>query len=590
MEVKRIFDLQERYKEKFSNKTDAFSGKDFGEWKKYSTSDYIKISENISYGLLQLGVEKGDKIASITFNRPEWNFLDIGILQIGAIHIPIYPTISDSDYQYILQHADVKYIFVAGEEMFKRIKHIIPNIPTLKAVYTFRNLFGIQHLNELIDLGKNNPQPELLKSIKNSISEEDICTIIYTSGTTGNPKGVLLTHKNIVSNFIACSPIPPMGMNDRALSFLPLCHIYERMINYMYQYKGISIYYVDNLANIGEYALEAKPHILSTVPRVLEKIYDKALVKGEKLNGTKKQIFKWAINISSNYKDENNSLLYKIKLFFARKLVLNKVKANLGGELKIIISGGAALQPRLSKFFWAVGIKIMEGYGLTETSPVIAVNNFEKNGIKFGTVGPIINGVTVKIAEDGEILCKGPNVMSGYYKEPELTKESIDDEGWFHTGDVGMIDELGRLKITDRKKLIFKTSFGKYISPQVIENIMKESVYIDQLMVIGENQKFAGAIISPDFTVLKEWCKKNKLSFSSNDDIIQLSEIKKLIQNEINHFNTFLGETEQIKRFELVNSEWTVESGELSATLKLRRTTLNEKYAEIALKMFPNNN
>ena len=587
MEITRIFDILDRYHSLFTEKSIALASKDTGEWKYTSTQEYIYKTNVLSYGLLGLGIKKGDKIASITFNRPEWNMLDMAIQQLGAIHIPIYPTISDSDYQYILHHAEVSLIFVAGEEMYRRIKHIVPTIPTLKAVYTFRNLFGMHHLGELIEQGAANPNPRLLAEIKDSILKNDIATIIYTSGTTGNPKGVMLTHENIVSNIIACSSIPQMGASHRGLSFLPLCHIYERTLNYVFQYLGISIYYVDNLANIADYALEVKPHIMATVPRVLEKMYDKIITKGEKLENSKRKIFNWAIGVASKYDTEEKSTVYKLKLAIARLLMLNRVRTSMGGELDLIISGGAALPVRLLRFFWACNIRVLEGYGMSETSPVISANRFIHKGVKFGTVGKALEGVTIKIADDGEILCKGPNVMLGYYKETEQTSETIDSEGWFHTGDIGVFDKQKRLKITDRKKLIFKTSFGKYVAPQLVENILKESIHIDHLMVIGENQKFAGAIICPNFASVKEWAKINGVQFTNNTDLIKAPEIKKLFQNEVNKGNMQLGETEQVKKFELTDTEWSVATGELSATLKLRRTTLTVKYKDLIDKIFP---
>ncbi len=585
--VKRIFDLVERYKELCPDSQNALSGKDNGIWVKYGIDELIEKSDNISYGLLKLGVEKGDKIASITFNRPEWNFLDMGIQQIGAIHIPIYPTISDSDYLYILRHAEVKYIFVAGEEMYRRIKHIIPNIPSLKSIYTFKNLHGIEHLNELIELGAKNKVPEKLQAIKNSITEDDIPTIIYTSGTTGHPKGVVLLHKNIISNFIAVSNIPPMLPGSTALSFLPICHIYERMINYLYLYLGYTIYYSDNIANVAEHIKEVKPVIMGTVPRLLEKIYDKIIANGCKLKGIKKVIFFWALHVGQHYELYGaNGWYYQLKLNIARKLVFSKWKQALGGNLDLIISGGAALQPRLGRIFWAAGFRVLEGYGLTETSPVISVGTFELNCAKFGTVGPVLRGTEVKIAGDGEILAKGPGLMKEYYKEPELTKEVIDEEGWFHTGDMGIIDDDLALKITGRKKELFKTSFGKYIAPQMTENKFKESPFIDNLIVLGENQKFAAALIAPDFYHLKNWCAIKGITYTNNKEMITLPRITKRFYKEIKKYNEELGDTEKIMKFDLVDTDWTIESGELTATLKLRRSFINKQYAGLICKLF----
>lgn len=587
MEVTRIFDLVDRYKLLFPDKEDALAGKDNGVWKKYSITEYAEIANNISYGLLMLGVKKGDKIASITFNRPEWNFLDIGIQQVGAIHIPIYPTISDTDYQYILEHAEVKIIFVAGEEMYRRIRHIVPNVPTLQKVYTFKNLHGFEHLNELIELGANNQIPITLKSIKDSITSNDIATIIYTSGTMSNPKGVILLHRNIISNFITTANIHPLSSTHKALSFLPTCHIFERMLIYMYQYKGISVYYAENIATVAENLKEVQPHIMGTVPRLLEKVYDKIDSTGKKLTGIKRIIFKWSMRVGKRYEMYGaNGWYYNLKLTIARKLVFYKWKESLGTNLDIIVSGGAALQTRLARIFWAAGFRVIEGYGLTETSPVLTCNNFEPNGVRFGTVGKTVKDVTIKIAPDGEILAKGPNVMVGYYNEPELTAEAIDGDGWFHTGDIGAIDKDGFLKITGRKKEIFKTSFGKYIAPMPIENKFKESHFIDQIFVTGENQKFAAALIVPDFAYLKSWCDKKEIIYTSSEEIIKLPRIKKRFLKEIKKYNNYFGDTEQIKKFELIGKEWSIESGEITATLKLRRTYITNKYSQVIKGMF----
>jgi long-chain acyl-CoA synthetase len=592
MEVTRIFDLLVRYESLCPEKGDALAGKEGKEWKKYSTREFVDNSNFVSYGLMHLGVEKGDKIASITFNRPEWNFLDMGVQQTGAVHIPIYPTISDSDYEYILNHAEVTYVFVAGEEMYRRIKHIVPNIPSIKAIYTFKDIADVPHLDKLISLGKENAQPEKLKSIKDSIQPSDLNTIIYTSGTTGTPKGVMLSHGNIVSNFLAVSHIPPFGPEHRAMSFLPLCHIYERMANYMFLYKGLSMYYVSNMGVIAESLKEVHPHVFSTVPRLLEKVYDKILNKGRALTGIKKSIFFWANKVGLRYElgKEKRNPIYALELKIARKLVFSKWKEAFGKNLDIVVSGGAALQPRISRVFWAVGFRVLEGYGLTETSPVIAVHDLSPTGVAFGTVGPVLKGTRVKIAEDGEILVKGPGVMLGYYKAPELTKEMIDDNGWLHTGDIGVIESNGHLKITDRKKVIFKTSFGKYIAPQVIENKFKESPFVDQILVIGENQKFAMALIVPDYNHLKSWCEVKGIPFTTNPEMIAMPRIRKRFQEEVSFFNKQLGDYERIMRFELIDHEWGVETGQLSATLKLRRTHLMQEYAGLVEKLYATGN
>ena len=573
-------------------KPDALAGReDKGGWKTYTTDEYVNNSNYVSYGLMKLGVKKGDKIASITPNRPEWNFLDMGVQQIGAIHIPIYPTISDSDYEYILEHAEVSYVFVAGEELLRRVGHIVEKSPNIKGIYTFRPIADVPHLDELIELGKNNQKPEALQTIKDSIRPDDMVTIIYTSGTTGVPKGVMLTHNNIMSNVIGVRDIPPFGPEHRALSFLPICHIYERTLNYTFLYKGISMYYLGNMAMIGDSIREIHPHVFSTVPRLLEKVYDKIIAKGRTLTGIKKSIFFWANNVALafDFGKAKRNPIYGIKLKIANKLVLSKWKAALGNNLDIVVSGGAALQPRLARVFWSLGVRVIEGYGLTETSPVVAVGHFQPGGLKFGTVGPPIKNVTVKIAEDGEILVKGPNVMLGYYKAPELTAEVMDEEGWFHTGDIGKIEPEGQLRITDRKKMIFKTSFGKYIAPQVIENKFKESAFIDQIMVIGENQKFAGALIVPDFAHLKSWCQIKGIPYTTNAEIIAMPRIRKRFEKEVKFYNESFGDWEKIVKFELVDHDWTVEGGQLSATLKVRRGHLTEVYADLINKIFGGN-
>ncbi|MBI9036743.1 MAG: long-chain fatty acid--CoA ligase [Bacteroidales bacterium] len=583
MEVTRIFDLLTRYKKKFKPKNDVVAGKENGEWVKYNIDQYIEIVNDISYGLLKLGVKKGDNIATISNNRPEWNFIDMGILQTGAIHVPIYPTISESDYQYILNHAEVKYVFVAGKELLRKIEHILPDIPTLKGLYTFKEHEGVKHLSELIELGKQNPESKKLESIKASIKPKEIATLIYTSGTTGNPKGVMLSHNNIISNFKAVSKIPPVGEEGKSISYLPLCHVYERMLNYLFHYIGVSIYYAENLGTIVDNIKEIKPEIMSTVPRLLEKVYDKIIAKGRKLKGIKKMIFFWSVDLGLRYElDGANGWLYEYKLKIAKKLVFKKWQEALGGNFQVMVSGGAAIQPRLARIFTAAGIPVLEGYGLTETSPVIAVSNFWKNGIKFGTVGPILKDVKVKIAEDGEILCKGPNLMLGYYKDPKLTKQAIDKDGWFHTGDIGNIEETGQLRITGRKKEIFKTSLGKYISPQLIENKFKESPFIDVIFVLGENQKYAAALVVPNFDHLRSWCHVKEIKYSSNREMLVNQIIKKRFQREIDTCNSAFGKTEQIMSFELLDTPWTVETGELTASLKLKRQFIYKKYkAEI---------
>jgi len=587
MEVTRIFDLLPHYQSEFKPKDDVIASKENGQWVKYSISQYREIVDNISYGFLKMGVKPGDKIAQICPNQAEWNMVDMAILQMGAIHIPIYPTVSESDYKYILSHAEVKFVFVRGIELLRKIQHILPDIPHIEGVFTYKDWHEVKHLNELIDLGRQNSDPGLLEQRKKEVKPEDIATIIYTSGTTGNPKGVMLSHANIISNFITTSYIPPFGEEAKAVSYLPLCHVYERMLNYLYQYRGISIYYAENLGTITDNMKDVKPEILSTVPRLLEKIYDKLFATGHKLTGVKRWIFFWALHLSLRYElDGANGWFYELKRKLYDKLVYVKWRAALGGNISIVVSGGAALQPRLARMFTCAGIHILEGYGLTETSPVIAVGDLTPDGVKFGTVGKVIKGVQVQIGGDGEILCKGPNVMQGYYKSPEMTAEAIDAQGWFHTGDLGHLEPEGHLKITGRKKELFKTSFGKYVSPQPIEDKLKESLFIDQLIVVGENQKFAGALIVPDFTFLKAWCEVKEIPYSTNTEMINLARIRKRFKKEIDHFNTFFGEAEKIKSWDLLDTEWSFDTGEITPTLKLKRNYICNKYAVLIAKLF----
>jgi long-chain acyl-CoA synthetase len=579
MEVTRIFDILPYHASRFKPKDDVLASKENGEWVKYDIHQYREIVDNISYGFLKMGVQPGDRIAQISPNRSEWNFVDMAVLQVGAIHVPIYPTISESDYCYILNHSEVKYMFVSGMELLRKIQHIIPSIPHIQGIFTYKEHLELKNLSELIDLGKQNKEPELLEQRKAAIHPDDIATIIYTSGTTGNPKGVMLSHDNLISNFKAASYIPPFGEEAKAVSYLPLCHVYERMLNYLYQYLGFSIYYAENLGTITDNMRDVQPELLSTVPRLLEKIYDKLFANGHKLKGVKRYIFFWALHLALRYELKGaNGWFYELKRKIYDKLVYTKWREALGGKIQLIISGGAALQPRLARMFTCAGMTIIEGYGLTETSPVIAVSDLTELGIKFGTVGPVLRGVKVKLANDGEILCKGANIMKGYYKEPGLTKESIDPDGWFHTGDLGHIEPEGQLKITGRKKELFKTSFGKYISPQPIEDKFKESLFIDQIIVLGEHQKFAGALIVPDFSFLRSYCIIKDIPYITNAEIVRNPRIRKRFKVEVDKYNFTLGDTEKIKSWDLINAEWAPESGELTPTLKLRRNFICKRY------------
>lgn len=586
MEVTRIFDLLPNYKNTYQFKEDVLAGKENGKWVKYNIDQYIENANSISSAFLKLGIEKGDKIATITPSRPEWNFLDMGILQIGAVHVPIYPTISESDYKFILHHAEVKYVFVSGKELLDKIKHILPEIPSLKGVYTFKHIEEVKHLDELIQLGKDHPEEERLESIKASIAPVDVATLIYTSGTTGNPKGVMLTHDNIISQVMALYHFFPVDETCKCLSYLPVSHVYERTNLYIYQYLGLSIYYAENMGTIADNLKEIKPEMLTTVPRLLEKVYDKIIAKGRKLKGIKRSLFFWAVNLGHEYEESGKGLFYNIQLKIANKLIFSKWREGLGNNMRCIVSGGAALQPRLARIYTAGQIEVLEGYGLTETSPVIAVNTLEKGGRKFGTVGKPISGVTVSIASDEEILVKGPGVMQGYFKDNKMTAEAIDQEGWFHTGDLGRIEPEGHLRITGRKKALFKTAMGKYISPEHIENKLVESPFIDAALVIGENQKFAAALIVPDFHHLKSWCFVKKIKYSKDAEMVKVPEVIKRIKREIDESNREFGSFEQIRKFEIMNTEWTIQSRELTANLKLRRKFIFEKYKDVIEGVF----
>ena len=588
MEVTRIFDLLSRYEDEFKPKDDVLAGKENGEWVKYDLRTYRQMADNISLGLMELGVKKGDKIATISNNRPEWNFIDMGISQTGAIHVPIYPTISEEDYRYILKHAEVKYVFVAGKELLRKIEHILPEIETLDQLFTINKIDKHDPLSSLTEKGKRSKKAEELNKIRDSINQDDVATLIYTSGTTGHPKGVMLTHRNVLSNVMAAYWIFPVDETSRALSYLPLCHVYERTVNYILQYKGVSIYYAENMGTIVDNIQEVKPHLMTTVPRLLEKVYDKILAKGRKLEGLKKQIFFRAVNLGLRYEfDRPDRIIYNAQLKLANKLVFSKWREAFGGEMRSIVSGGAALQPRLAQIYNAAKIPVIEGYGMTESSPVIAVNTFVPKQRKIGTVGPPLKNVEVKISENGEILAKGPSIMKGYFKDDEMTKETVIN-GWLYTGDVGFIDEDGMLKITGRVKEIFKTSMGKYISPVLIENKIKESPFIDQIMVVGENQKFAAALIVPDFEHLKVWCRIKGIPYSTDREMINNKDYRNRIKKEIDCFNKQFGDTEKIKKFELIDHEWTIDSGEITANLKLKRATLQRKYAQLIDKIFNN--
>ena len=590
MEPTRLFDILEFYRTDYAGKEDAFAKNVDGKWIKYSAEDYVDLCTNVSYALLEMGLEKGDRVATISQNRPEWNILDMGIAQAGLIHVPIYPTISSAEQEYILKHCEAKVLFVSDQMLMKKIKPVLERVPSLKEIYTYNEVEGEKHWLKLVESGKSaaEKQKPVLKSIMDAIKPEDLLTIIYTSGTTGNPKGVMLSHHNLLSNTLMSKPRLPIFHPERAISFLPMCHVYERMVNYIYQINGIGIYYVENLAKIGDYIREINPQIFNTVPRLLEKVYDNFIKKGKDLTGIKKVIYFWAVKVAHQYKyPGKNSWWYERKQRLADKLIFKHWRTGLGGNIKIIVSGGSALQERLIRIFWAAGLPVYEGYGLTETSPVIAVNDprdFKR--VRFGSVGPILENLEVKIADDGEILCKGPSVMMGYYKDEEQTRETISEDGWLHTGDIGILEDGIFLTITDRKKEIFKNSAGKYIAPQVIENKLKESSLIEQAMVVGENEKFASALISPNLDYLHTWAAQHKIHFEDNKDLVQNKEIVARMHKEVNKVNKNLGQVEQIKRFRMVCDSWSPETGELSPTLKLKRKEIYAKYDHILSEIY----
>ncbi len=589
MAYSRIFDLLDNQIKKF-NKPDALCGKEDGKWIKYSASEVITTSNNYSYGLLKMGLQKNDKIAIISNNRPEWNIADMAIIQAGGIDVPIYPTISDHDLNFILKNAEVKYVLVSSMEIYQKVVNAISDNPNVLAIHSFDKLEGVNHWSEIIELGVANPVPDKLNEIKSAIKTEDLATLLYTSGTTGNPKGVMLAHMNLMSNCEDCNHLCPVGPEGVALSFLPLNHVYERMLTYLYLFKGVSIYYAQSIETIGDNLKEIQPHIFSTVPRLLEKVYDKITAKGGELTGTKKKLFFWALNLGLRYElDGANGWWYEVQLKLANKIIFNKWREALGGNVQVIVSGGAALQARLARVFWSANIPVLEGYGLTETSPVIAVNSLEARGAKFGTVGTVIKNVTVKIAEDGEIIVKGPNVMLGYYKNQEATDEAIDKEGYFHTGDIGVFENEKYLKLTDRKKEIFKTSGGKYITPQQIENKLKESRFIEQAMIIGENQKFAAAFIVPSFQSIKEWFERKGIMLKEKDEMIKHPEVINKLKEEVEIVNKSLAQYENIKRFELVNKEWTIDGGELTPKMSMKRKVILQKNQSLFDKIYETN-
>jgi long-chain acyl-CoA synthetase len=583
--LRRLFDVPYYQMEHFPQEV-MFSTKINGKWENVSTEEFLKKANLVSRGLLALGIKPGDKVGLVSSNRVEWNIMDIGIQQIGAIGVPIYPNISTKDYKYIFGDASIKLCVTGDEELYNKINSIKSELPTLEKLYSFDEVKGAPNWTEIIQASDKIDQSEVEK-LKEPIKNEDLATMIYTSGTTGNPKGVMLSHNNILSNVLACEPRIPADKNSSSLSFLPVCHVYERMIHYLYMKVGCSIHFAESMDTIGDNIREVQPEIFTAVPRLIEKVYEKIIAKGDDLSGIKKALFFWAVKIGNEYEIDGKSGWYKFKLKIARKLIFSKWQEALGGNVKAIASGAAALQPRLARIFMAAEIPILEGYGLTETSPVISVNCL-KNGVQFGTVGTTIEDVEVKIAEDGEILVKGPNVMMGYYNQPEKTKEVMDDDGWFRTGDIGEVIDKKFLKITDRKKEIFKTSGGKYIIPQVMENKFKESRFIEQIMVIGEGEKHPAGLIVPSYDYMREWAKRKDVSLKddSNQTLIENESIIARVQKEIDQYNKLFGGYEQIKKFELLPEEMSIEGGELTPTLKLKRKVIMEIHADRVNKIY----
>ena len=584
----RLFDLVPRYIEKYGYKDCLFAGKVNKQWVKYDGKKFYEITNSISYGLLKLGVKKGDRIALIANNAPEWNMIDFAIQQVGAICIPIYPTISHDDYKYIFNHSEASIAFFTNKHLYSKVADIIADIPTIKETYLIRASEDMKSLQDLIDLGNDNKDVDTLEARKAEVKNEDVATIIYTSGTTGTPKGVMLTHRNILSIVEYLCPLYPIDETHDALSYLPLSHIYERAVQYCHIYLGCATYYVDNIGAIIDTMAEVKPQHFTSVPRLIEKVYHTIVRKGHKLTGFKKTIFFWALRLAERYDEtkKHNGWFYLQKLKIADKLVFKEWRKVFGGNLKLIISGGAAIQPRLTKIFTAIGIQLSEGYGLTETSPVIASNSLTLGKLKSGTVGVVMDNQEVMIAENGEILVKVPNVMLGYYKDEEKTREAIDENGYFHTGDKGCFDEDGLLKITGRIKEIFKTSMGKYVSPVLIENKIKESPFIGEMLVIGEGQKFAAALIYPNFEHLKSWCNIKGIPYTTDEEMIQSKDIIMRFRKEIDKYNATLGDYEQVKKFELIAKEWTIESGEMTASLKPRRSKIMANYADLVEKIY----
>jgi long-chain acyl-CoA synthetase len=589
MELKRVFDLLEYYRKNFGDKQDAFAGKINGQWEKWSFEKFSETAHAVAAGLISEGIQRGDRIAILANNRPEWNVVDFGAQLSGAISVPVYPTIAAADLAFILKDSESKIVFVSSKDIFEKTKLASKDLAVQPKIVSFDNVEGAHSWNEILEKGRLDKKSEIISANKKDIQADDVFTILYTSGTTGTPKGVMLTHRNLVSNFTTLCDLPPVDHTHRALSFLPLNHVYERMISFLYMFRGPSIYYAESLEMIGDNIRELKPDIFSCVPSLLQKVYNRITAKGAELSGLKKKLFFWSVNLAEKYDIGPNApgWWYRFRLSIASKLVFSKWREALGGNVKCMISGGAALDQRLARIFWAAGIPVLEGYGLTETSPVIAVNNFEPNSIRFGTVGPVVRGVEVKFAADGEILVKGPNVMKGYFNRPEATAEVIDADGYFHTGDIGTLVENRFLKITDRKKEIFKTSGGKYIAPQHLENLLKNSRFIDQSITVGDNRKYPTALIVPAFPFVREWANRKGIDIGKTDEELAKNPVViKRIRESVEKLNTSLAQYEKIKKITLLPKAWTIESGELTPKLSLKRKVILQQNEEAIEKMY----
>lgn len=596
MEITRLFDLLQYRKERQPERA-VFVAKYDGEWRKIFIDEYIEKVNKISYALLHLGIQRDDKVAVISSNRPEWNYLDMAVQQIGAVLVPIYPTISADDYRFILDNAEVKLIFLENTDLLRKIKDILPDMHHVEGIYTFKasdTLQGIVDelslqggtLSDLIALGGEHSAADRVEAIKASIKPRDVATMIYTSGTTGFPKGVMLCHENILTcvNGVKMTPKPYF---TRAMSFLPLCHIYERMMNYLYQFMGYETYYAESIAKVAENVKYARPYMMTAVPRFIEKMYDAIYRSGQKQKGIKKKIFFRALNLAMDYDLDGTTFWYNCRRKFYDKLVYKKIRDTFGGCLEMFVSGGSAIQPRLAKFFTCVGMDIYEGYGLTETSPVIAVSSALPHGRKLGTAGLPLPGIEVKVLpETNEIVCRGKNVMLGYYKAPELTAQVIDSDGWLHTGDTGAFEPEGQLRITGRTKTMFKTSMGKYVNPEVLEEKFKESPFVLDMMVVGENQKFAAALILPDFDFLKEWQERHGIHCDSRDEMVTEPRTLARYQRVVDKYNALFGATEQVKRYKIINDTWTEANGCMTPTLKIKRKVIEQRCKSEIEKLF----